>query len=311
MGTTYHVTVVDIPTSITQDVIKQGVHAALVAVDAEMSTYKPQSALMQLNSADIGEPMPVSFELMQVLTLSKQVYNDSDRAFDPTIGELVNLWGFGPRQVVEDELPEAEQIEFALTSMGFDTLQLDTEALSVTRNSDAFVDLSAVAKGYGVDQAAQWLLKQGVQNFLVEVGGELRAHGYSPRGDRWVTAISQPDSGLQPKIHRRLIVADKAVATSGDYYNYFEVDGVRYSHTIDPRTGYPVQHNLASVTVLADDCAAADAYATAIDVLGPEKGLQMADKLGLAVYILLREGDGFIARSSPAFDAYLQSHSVE
>ncbi len=310
MGTTYHVTVVDAPAGLTESDLKSGVHAALAAVDAEMSTYKPDSALMQLNRYPLNQAMPVSPNLMKILLLSKQVFNDSDKAFDPTVGALVNLWGFGPRQVSKDELPSDSDIEQLKAAMGFDHLQLNTTEQSAARLADVFIDLSAIAKGFGVDEAARWLLSNGVTNFLVEVGGELRAHGYSPRGDRWVTAISQPDSGLQPKIHRRLMIDDVAVATSGDYYNFFEVDGVRYSHTIDPRTGKPVQHSLASVTVLAADCASADGYATAIDVLGPEKGLQMAEKLGLAVYIILRDGDKFVTRSSSAFDAYLASHAL-
>ncbi|MEY3018464.1 MAG: hypothetical protein RL336_1599, partial [Pseudomonadota bacterium] len=273
MGTSYNVTVVDLPSGLELATVKQGVQAALVAVDAEMSTYKPASGLMQLNAHPVNDARDISAELMQVLQLSKRVYQASQGAFDPTVGALVNAWGFGPREVKADELPSDEEIARLLSSLGYDKLKLSPEQGSATRQSDVFVDLSAVAKGYGVDRAAEWLLARGVANFLVEVGGELRAHGYSPRGDRWVTAITDPDSGVPPSIHRRLVVDGQAVATSGDYYNFFTVDSVRYSHTIDPRTGRPVTHSLASVTVVADSCAEADAFATAIDVLGPEQGL--------------------------------------
>jgi thiamine biosynthesis lipoprotein len=305
MGTSYNVTVVDLPSGLELAAVKQGVQAALVAVDAEMSTYKPASGLMQLNAHPVNDARDISAELMQVLQLSKRVYQASQGAFDPTVGALVNAWGFGPREVKADELPSDEEIARLLSSLGYDKLKLSPEQGSATRQSDVFVDLSAVAKGYGVDRAAEWLLARGVANFLVEVGGELRAHGYSPRGDRWVTAITDPDSGVPPSIHRRLVVDGQAVATSGDYYNFFTVDSVRYSHTIDPRTGRPVTHSLASVTVVADSCAEADAFATAIDVLGPEQGLAMAEREGLAVYILARGEDGFTATYSPAFERYL------
>jgi thiamine biosynthesis lipoprotein len=204
-------------------------------------------------------------------------------------------------------LPSDEVIKSLQDAIGYSSVQLDAESQLATRSRDVFIDLSAVAKGYGVDQAAEWLLSQGVDNFLVEVGGELRTHGYSPRGvnNPWVTAITEPDSGVQPVVHRRLNVGDMAVATSGDYYNFFSVDGIRYSHTIDPRTGRPVTHGLASVTVVADNCAEADAFATAIDVMGPEQGLAMAEREGLAVYILARAEDGFVASYSSAFEPFM------
>lgn len=305
MGTSYNVTVVDLPSGLTEAALQKGVHAALVAVDAEMSTYKPASGLMRLNGHPIEDARDISAELMQVLQLSKRVYSASEGAFDPTIGALVNAWGFGPREVGVDELPSDEDIAALQSAMGYDKLWLSPEQKTATRRSDVFVDLSAVAKGYGVDRVAEWLLANGVDNFLVEVGGELRAHGYSPRGDRWVTAIIEPDSGVQPRIHRRVVIDGQAVATSGDYYNFFTVDGVRYSHTIDPRTGRPVTHDLASVTVVAATCAEADAFATAIDVMGPQRGLAMAEREDLAVYILARGEDGFVASYSPAFEQYI------
>lgn len=305
MGTSYNITVVDLPSNLSHADVERGVHSALVAVDAEMSTYKPASGLMLLNSQTVGEARHISPELMQVLLLSKRVFEASEGAFDPTVGALVNAWGFGPREVTTEELPNDAIIASLLAALGFNHVILDTDAGQATRSRDVFIDLSAVAKGYGVDRAAEWLLANGVENFLVEVGGEIRANGYSPRGDQWVTAITEPDSGLQPKVHRRLHVAGAAVATSGDYYNFFSVDGVRYSHTIDPRSGKPVTHGLASVTVIANTCAEADAFATAIDVMGPELGMAMAQREGLAVYILAREGDGFKALYTEAFASYL------
>ncbi len=305
MGTSYNVTLVDLPSGLSQAALQKGVHAALVAVDTEMSTYKPASGLMQLNTHLVNEARDISAELLQVLLLSMRVYKASEGAFDPTVGALVNAWGFGPRDVGADELPSDEDIVRLQSAIGFDKLSLSPEQNKATRLSDIFVDLSAVAKGYAVDRAAEWLLANGVDNFLVEVGGELRVHGYSPRGDHWVTAISEPDSGVQPRIHKRLVIEGKAVATSGDYYNFFTVEGVRYSHTIDPSTGRPVTHGLASVTVVADTCAEADAFATAIDVMGPERGMAMAKREGLAIYILARADDGFVASYSPAFERYI------
>jgi thiamine biosynthesis lipoprotein len=310
MGTTYNITVVDVPSSLELGDIQQGVHAALAYVDSEMSTYKPDSGLMKLNTNTVGEAQEISAALMEVLLMSQQIYQASKGAFDPTVGALVNAWGFGPRDVSVDELPSDAQLDDLLQSIGFDNVELDVAQSMVVRRSEVFIDLSAIAKGYGVDRAADWLLAQGINNFLVEVGGELRTHGYSPRGagSSWVTAITEPDSGIQPSIHRRLQLDNMAVATSGDYYNFFTVEGERFSHTIDPRTGRPVTHHLASVTVVSTSCAEADAYATAIDVMGPEQGLAMAEKLGLAVYILSRSDNGFVASQSSAFGSLMANN---
>lgn len=302
MGTSYHVTVVDTFSDITPAAVDEGILQQLVAVDSAMSTYKPQSELMRFNRTTPGDLFPASQAFIDVMAISQQVYQDSDGAFDPTVGALVKLWGFGPDRPAEDQLPSDAAISSALATLGFGDIRIQGDSLSSKR--DVFVDLSAVAKGYAVDQVAEWLLQQGLQNFLVEVGGELRTHGVSPRGDAWITAISEPSASLATKVHRTVKVSDMAVATSGDYYNYFEIDGVRYSHTIDPRTGRPVTHNLASVTVLAASCAEADAYATAIDVMGPERGLAMAERLGLPIYLLVRENDRFVAKYSSHFAAY-------
>jgi thiamine biosynthesis lipoprotein len=172
------------------------------------------------------------------------------------------------------------------------------------KDSDLYLDLSAIAKGYAVDRVALILEAGDIRNYLVEIGGELRARGQNDRGNPWTIAVEKPNS-LSRSIFRTIPLRDMSMATSGDYRNYFEVDGKRYSHTIDPRTGRPITHNVASVTVLAASAAVADGYATAINVLGVEKGLSLARQLDLAVLVLVKQEDGFIERSSPALDDYL------
>lgn len=303
MGTTYHVTLVanpDQPLNLQAAVIQQGVDTELKVINQQMSTYIADSELMLFNGAGVGEWHTLPAPLYEVLSLSQLISERSDGAFDITVGPLVNLWGFGPNKY-KDDVPDAALINAAKINMGYTKLELaDGKARKL---ADIQLDLSAIAKGYGVDKVADYLAAQGVANFMVEIGGEIRVNGVNPKGQPWRIAIEQP-SMLQQGVYKAVSLTHVGMATSGDYRNYFEKAGKRYSHTIDPTTGYPIDHRLASVTVIAGTAAEADGWATAITVLGPEKGMDVANREKLAVYMIVKEAEGFSDLYSSAFEAY-------
>lgn len=303
MGTQYHVTVVAEAAALPGD-LDNGIFTAVDTVDKAMTTYSNDSELMALNRAPVGEAFSLSAPLLQVLSISRQIYRDSGGAFDPTVGPLVNLWGFGPGGNRE-EPPPAEAIAAILPLVGFDGLSLMEEDAAATRVRDIQLDLSAVAKGYGADRVADYLRSLGLTDFLVEVGGEMVLAGHNAAGEPWRVAIETPYPGGR-SVQRIIPVSDRAVATSGDYRNYFERDGQRFSHTLDPRTGSPIRHRLASVTVLAPTAAEADALATVFMVLGEAESLAFAEQRSIPLFMLVKEGDGFREDHSSAFSPYLQ-----
>jgi thiamine biosynthesis lipoprotein len=306
MGTTYHVTIVaDQPAP--ADLAEQ-IDQVLSAVDQSMSTYKSQSELSQFNRLPIDEQVKASDQLWAVLQTSEKVWQQSAGAFDPTVGPVVDLWGFGP-VATQDRIPSDEEIAAALADAGFEYLQLDSAAQAISKQKAIALDLSAVAKGYAVDQVAELLEMLALPDYLVEVGGEMRLSGSNPEGNPWRVAIELPS--LMPQVQEVVEINNGAVATSGDYRNYFEKDGVRYSHTIDPRNGKPITHSLASVTVIADYCADADAWATALMVLGEDQGMAIANQNSIPAYMLIREGESFRVLTSSAFQPYLKNSQDE
>ena len=298
MGTTYHIAVV--ADQLPPDDLAQRIEQQLGKVDNSMSTYKEHSELSQFNRMQVGQQLQISEEFAEVLRISRDVWERSNGAFDPTVGPLVNLWGFGP-QATEDSIPSAEAVASALKNSGFQYVILN--GLMLSKEQPVQLDLSAVAKGYAVDLVANLLEMLALPDYLVEVGGEIRVSGLNPQGEAWRVAVEQPQ--LLSSVDRVINLSDSAIATSGDYRNYFERDGVRYSHTIDPKTGMPIVHHLASTTVLASTCAEADAWATAFLVLGARQSLELAERLDLALYVLVREGDEFKALNSSKFMPYL------
>ena len=225
----------------------------------------------------------------------------SDGAFDVSVGALVRAWGFGPAPA--GGVPGDGEVEAALARTGFRHLELDGSRLRKTL--DVSVDLSALAKGFGVDAVAETVAEQGCTDYLVEIGGEVRVRGNRPEGRPWRLGIESPNGEQTRTAHRVLALTNGAIATSGDYRNFFERDGQRYTHTIDPRVGRPVTHDLASASVVHASAMWADGYATLIAVLGPEAGLAFADSNDLAAYLLVRTGDGFESRSTPRMESLL------
>lgn len=306
MGTLWHVTIVAPPAALQRDVVAAGVAAALAEVDRDMSTFKSDSDVSRFNRAVPNEWVPVSAATAEVVAKALEVHALSDGAFDITVAPLVDLWGFGAGPGSSTRLPGEDEIAAAASRVGSKELGVRFDDPALIKYADRAIDLSGIAKGYGVDRAASWLEAQGIANYLVEVGGEVRAAGRNPEGQAWRIGIEAPVLQGGSAV-AAVALEQRSLATSGDYRNYFEVDGRRYSHTIDPATARPITHGLASVTVIAEDCMSADAFATAIDVLGPEKGLALANRLGLPVYLIVHSGAGFEARHSDAFVPYLDT----
>ncbi|MEW4452468.1 FAD:protein FMN transferase [Bremerella sp. JC817] len=294
MGTTYSVRAVTGPDGPQKlEAAQAKVDACLVEVNRQMSTYDPESELSKFNQAPANEWFPVSPQLLLVVKDARLISDATDGAFDVTVGPYVNLWRFGPDKK-RKEFPTDAEVEERHRYVGYQKVEFreDPPALKKSEN-DLYVDLSAIAKGYGVDAVFQVLKEEGFSDFMVEIGGEVRATGMKPNGEPWRIGIETP-SDQQRDYNLVIGLTDQALATSGDYRNFFMHEGKRFSHTINPQTGYPVEHDLASVSVLHGECAMADGYATALLVLGPDAGYNFAQKHKLAAFFQIRKEDGSV-----------------
>jgi thiamine biosynthesis lipoprotein len=304
MGTTWSLRLAAPPEDLDVDALARDVEARLAAVNARMSTWDPDSELSRFNAADPGAWFEVSAPLVEVVSAARTLSERTDGAFDVTVGPLVDLWGFGPGEsVAEDALPDDAAIAAARARTGWQRLEVRADPPALRRAEEVTVDLSAIAKGHGVDAMGAVVEAAGVTDYLAEIGGELRARGRNGRGVPWVIGIEVPDPARRGVAREALGLDDAAVATSGDYRNFFTVDEARYSHTIDPATGRPVSHDVASVTVVHDSAMWADGWATALNVLGAERGLAVAETQGLAVLFILYTDDGLAERASAEFEA--------
>lgn len=303
MGTSYHISALP-PEDFDRESGQQTIDAVLATFSQITSTYIPDSEVNRLAAFPLDEAREISQILSDILLISMEVSWITGGAFDVTVSPLVELWGFGAERR-DQGIPQASAIAAALEEVGFQHLQLDFTEPKITLTKPVRVDLSGVAKGYGVDMVALWLERQGISDYLVEIGGEIRAAGQSPRGDDWRIGIETP-TGFPAGVERAIRVSGVGLATSGDYRNYFEKDGKRYSHTIDPKTGYPITHKTASVTVIAENSAYADALATGFLVLGAQKSLALAETHGIAVYLIEKADQGFKSSYSSAFAPYLE-----
>lgn len=298
MGTTWSARLA-LPRGRTEAAARHAIQAALDEVVAQMSTWEPDSDITRYNRAATGwQTLPAGF--FHVLSHALALAEDSGGAYDPTVGPLVNAWGFGPHQRAF-EPPSPSAIEAARARCGWRRVQLDAQRQAALQPGGAYLDLSSIAKGYGVDRAAMALDALGITQYLVEVGGELRARGKRPDGQPWRVAIEVPDASDDHAL--ALPLRDHSIATSGDYRRHAGSGDERYAHTIDPRTGLPVRNGLASVTVLHPGCMQADALATALTVLGEEEGLAYARRHELAALFILRERDAWRVVATPAFQA--------
>lgn len=306
MGTTWHVTVVDAGQQhqYQQTRLQTDIERILQEVNAAMSTWLPDSELSRFNQAPTTDWFPVSADVVTVVASAAEVSEMSDGVFDVTVGPLISLWGFGKAEKAT-AMPDAVALETARARVGYQKLAVRTEPAALRKaRSDMYVNLSAIAKGFGVDKLGEYLEAQGIQHYMAEIGGEVRTRGKSQRGDAWRIAIEKPVA-LGRAIQQGVQLQDAGLATSGDYRNFFTHDGQRYSHTIDPNTGYPVKHSLASVSVLADTTMLADAYATMLMAMGEVRGKTFADQQGIAAYFIWRTDDGFEHYTTNGFKSAL------
>lgn len=283
MGTRYHIRLRPPARSFDVAALQAAVDARLDALNASLSTYRADSLITAFNDAPVGQPMPMDRDFEQVLALSRQVHQASGGAFDPTVGALVNLWGFGwprPEQPLT-RLPDPAAISAAKGH--FDALEQPGPG-QLVKHAPLRLDFSAIAKGYGVDLIADVLRAQGVEHYMVEIGGEVATLGQGPTGGPWRIGIEAPEPGVAGRVLTRLHLSEAALATSGNYRNFFELEGRRFSHVIDPVSGYPVPQPPVSVSVLAPSVALADAWATAFMVLDEARGAELADANQLAVF---------------------------
>lgn len=301
MGTTYTIKlIVSRERQLDAQNTQQAIDDLLIDFNQSLSTYIKSAEIMRINAAPHGQWINASPRFMTVLNLSQNLSELTGGAFDVTVMPLINLWGFGPNWQ-QASTPSQYQIDEALKHIGYRSIEINDSNTALKKHKNLSVDFSAVAKGYGVDEVADYLWSQGFHHFMVEIGGELRVHGHNASGLPWRIGVENPSSEgtIKP-----IQVSEVGIATSGDYRNYFEKDGVRFSHTIDPKTGKPITHNLASVTVIAGTAAKADALATAFNVMGGAKALALAESEGIAIYLIERTAEGFLARHSTSFEPY-------
>ncbi len=309
MGTTWSAALVADRTR--EPELARELQEVLDRVDARMSTYRPDSEVSRFSALPLGPDgtasLEVSDETAAVVRLALEVAERSGGAFDPTVGPLVRLWGFGP-DPAPDGAPPPQELAAARDRVGWRALRVEGNRLVKTREG-LELDLSAVAKGHAVDAALDRMAELGVSDALVEVGGEVGARGLRPGGVPWRVGIDLPREGSLPGQALQLVVplSDRALATSGDYRNFRIVEGRRVGHEIDPRSGLPVGHDLASVSVVAPSCALADALATACFVLGPEEGMALVlDWDDVEALLVRRTEEGFVVERSPGFPEPLE-----
>ena len=310
MGTTYTVRLAGPPSGMSVQDLQHEIEIRLERVNDLMSTWRPDSELSRFNRHEGDDWFPVSPETAQVVSAARRISQSSGGAFDATVLPLVDLWSFGPAgrpQVV----PSAVELEEARKRIGYARVDVRDDPPALRKlQPDMRLDLSAIAKGYGVDVVAEYLDEigrsreagGGAYGYLVEIGGEVRAAGTKSDGLSWQVGIETPTADRRG-IQRAIPLRDRALATSGDYRHFFVESGQRFSHTIDPRTGRPIEHRLASVSILAETCMEADGLATALMVLGEEDGYNWAVQHDLAALFLVHAGDRFVERPTPAFSS--------
>ncbi|MEF1253714.1 MULTISPECIES: FAD:protein FMN transferase [unclassified Vibrio] len=301
MGTTYNIKYISAEGQPTPEAIQKEVDRLLEEVNDQMSTYRKDSELSRFNQSQSAEAFAVSPQTATVVKEAIRLNGLTLGALDVTVGPLVNLWGFGPEGRPE-VVPTTEELAARKAMTGIQHLSVNDDAL-VKDIPNLYVDLSTIAKGWGVDVVADYIQSQGIQNYMVEVGGEMRLKGLNREGVAWRIAIEKP-SVEERAIQDIIEPGDMAVATSGDYRNYFEHDGIRYSHIINPETGKPISHKVVSVTVLDQSSMTADGLATGLMVLGEEKGMQIAEENNIPVLMIVKTEEGFKELASSAYKPY-------
>ncbi|MBW2249079.1 MAG: FAD:protein FMN transferase [Deltaproteobacteria bacterium] len=294
MGTTYHIKVVTDNLQKISD-LKEKIDKRLEEINKSMSTYRKDSEISQFNALKIPrQRFKVSRDFAQVIMESKRLYRLTGGAWDGSIYPLVNLWGFGMSER-KNRLPAKEKIARLLKDVGFDNIDLVDGGYLLKKKASLSIDLASIAKGYAVDKVAELIKKEDIKNFLVEIGGEVYASGVKKDGRCWQIGVNRPrKEAAYDEIYKIVTLKDKAFATSGDYRNFFEIKGKRYSHILNPKTGYPVANGVVSVSIIADTCTFADGLATAVLVMGRKKGLELVNRLDdTECLIVVQDKNGF------------------
>jgi thiamine biosynthesis lipoprotein len=293
MGTTYSVKVVTGPFGSVAG-LKEKIDRRLDEINRSMSPYRADSEISRFNRFHQTEvEFSISADFLAVMKVADRIYEWSEGAWDGTVNPLVDLWGFGRAGRLE-QVPPAEKVAAALADVGFDKIEIRGGGALVKRHAAVSLDLSSIAKGYGVDQAADVVRATGFTDFLIEIGGEVVASGIRSDGHPWRVGINRPkpEAGWD-EVYKVVSLENQAFATSGDYRQFFVKNGVRYSHIIDPKTGYPVNNRVVSVSILAGNCTLADGLATAVMVMGAEKGLALIERIeGVEGLIIVEAPDG-------------------
>ncbi|MDD3558963.1 MAG: FAD:protein FMN transferase [Melioribacteraceae bacterium] len=307
MGTYYTVKIVKNDSLFTKEYyesLKNRIDSVLYIVNRQMSTYMEDSEISIFNSFQDTGWFPISYDFAYVVKTALDISAKTDTALDISVGPLVNLWGFGPGKDRLNKLPDSLEIKNLLSLVGIGNLDIRLKPPSIKKAiPEMYIDLSSIAKGFGVDKVSELLTDDNHNNFMVEIGGEVFARGSNHLNSPWKIGISTPNETMG--IKKILSIDNFAVATSGDYRNFISIDNKIYSHTIDPRTGWPIRHNLASVTVIHNKCMVADGFATAFEVLGAERSLKLAEKLKLPVYLIVRDDNEFIEYMTQEFTNFV------
>nr|WP_217272919.1 FAD:protein FMN transferase [Vibrio coralliilyticus] len=302
MGTTYNIKYIESEGIPSPEALQKEVDRLLEEVNDQMSTYRKDSELSRFNQNQTSTPFEVSPQTATVVKEAIRLNGLTLGALDVTVGPLVNLWGFGP-EARPEVVPTDEELAARKANTGIQHLTVEGNLLTKDI-PNLYVDLSTIAKGWGVDVVADYIQSQGIQNYMVEVGGEMRLKGINREGVKWRIAIEKP-SADERAVQEIIEPGDLAVATSGDYRIYFERDGVRYSHIINPQTGKPIRHKVVSVTVLDKSSMTADGLATGLMVLGEEQGMKIANENNIPVFMIVKTEDGFKEMASEAYKPFM------
>jgi thiamine biosynthesis lipoprotein len=304
MGTSWSVQLAHWSSDADAESLRARIEERLERINAEMSTWRIDSTISRFNRAEAGTAMTIPHNFARVLDHALILADATGGAFDPTIGPLVNLWGFGP-PMRRQQVPSEQELAEARKRVGYQRLEFDRDARRLVQPGGVTLDLSAIAKGFAVDRIAELLHERGIQDFLINLGGDVRAAGARADGSAWRIGIEWPDPEAG-RVERVIAPGSAAVASSGTYRQNFEIDGRRYSHTIDPRTGYPVGHAGVAVTVIAPTAMAADGLATALGVLDPDAALAFAERNDVATLLMRHDDVSIRAEPSTAFAAWLE-----
>jgi FAD:protein FMN transferase len=301
MGTTYTVKIAKPPAHIPGHAVRAVIDRELARIDESMSGYRPDSEISRFNASRSTDWFEVSADLAVVVQAALDVSEASGGAFDVTVTPLVQAWGFGAANTAPADLPNDATLRPLLEQIGYRKLQVrDTPAALRKDQPELTIDLNGIAPGFAVDRIAAEFDTLGLQSYMIDIGGEIRVRGRNAAGEKWRIAVEEPLDAEARTPFAILELDGFAVATSGDYRHYYARDGKRYSHTIDPRSGRPIEHDLASVAVVHEDAMYADAWGTAFNVLGAEAGFELAEKLGMSVMFIVDTDRQLQAKSTPA-----------